>query len=179
MNRENAGQYGVEQFYQEDLAGEPRVLLAQRDANGRAKSETSVVQAPGVLGEDLRLTIDAGLQLALEQELLAAWIADDAKSVSAVVLDPYTGEVYAEATYPSYDANDYRAIAADGAGPVHRPGRVERLRARFRVQDDDRDDRPRGGHRDAHDAASRTSARSGSTVARPRSTTPTARAWAG
>ena len=112
VNRENAGQYGVEQFYQQDLAGEPRVLLAQRDASGRAMSETSVVQAQGVLGEDLRLTIDAGLQLALEQELLAAWIADDAKSVSAVVLDPYTGEVYAEGTYPSYDANDYRAIAA-------------------------------------------------------------------
>ena len=35
VNRENAGQYGVEQFYQEDLAGEPRVLLAQRDASGR------------------------------------------------------------------------------------------------------------------------------------------------
>ena len=113
VNRENAGQYGVEQFYQEDLAGEPRVLLAQRDASGRAMSETSVVQAAGVLGEDLRLTIDAGLQLALEQELLAAWIADDAKSASAVVLDPYTGEVYAMATYPSYDANDYRAIAAE------------------------------------------------------------------
>ncbi len=112
VNRENAGQYGVEQFYQGDLAGEPRVLLAQRDASGRAMSETSVVQAQGVLGEDLRLTIDAGLQLALEQELLAAWIADDARSVSAVVLDPYTGEVYAMATYPSYDANDYRAIAA-------------------------------------------------------------------
>ena len=112
VNRDNTGQYGVEQFYQEELAGAPRVLLAQRDASGRAMSETSVVQAPGVLGEDLRLTIDAGLQLALEQELLAAWIADDAKSASAVVMDPYTGEVYAMATYPSYDANDYRAIAA-------------------------------------------------------------------
>ena len=33
----------------------------------------------------------AGLQLAVEQELLAAWIADKAKSVSAVVMDPYTG----------------------------------------------------------------------------------------
>jgi len=31
--------------------------------------------------------------------------------VSAVVLDPYTGEVYAQATYPSYDANTYREIA--------------------------------------------------------------------
>ena len=67
---------------------------------------------PGVAGTDLRLTIDAGLQLTVEQELLAAWVADRAKRVSAVVIDPYTGEIYAEASYPSYDANDYKAIAA-------------------------------------------------------------------
>ena len=135
VNRENVGQYGVEQFYQAELAGEPRVLIAQRDASGRARSDTSVVQEAGTLGEDIRLTIDAGLQLALEQELLAAWIADDAKSVSAVVMDPYTGEVYAEATYPSYDANDYRAIAGTAPGRfidpvvsnVYEPGSVFKM----------------------------------------------------
>lgn len=135
VNRENVGQYGVEQFYQSELAGSPRVLLAQRDASGQALSDTSVVQEPGVLGEDLRLTLDPGLQLALEQELLAAWIADDAKSVSAIVMDPYTGEVYAEATYPSYDANDYRAIAAATPGRfidpvvsnVYEPGSVFKM----------------------------------------------------
>jgi cell division protein FtsI/penicillin-binding protein 2 len=135
VNRENLGQYGVEQYYQEELAGAPRVLLAQRDASGRARSETSVVQEPGTLGEDLRLTIDAGLQLALEQELLAAWIADDAKSASAVVIDPYTGEIYAMATYPAYDANDYRAIAATAPGRfidpvvsnVYEPGSVFKM----------------------------------------------------
>ena len=135
VNRDNVGQYGVEQFYQEELAGAPRVLLAQRDASGRARSDTSVVQEPGTLGEDLRLTIDAGLQLALEQELLAAWIADDAKSASAVVIDPYTGEIYAMATYPAYDANDYRAIAATAPGRfidpvvsnVYEPGSVFKM----------------------------------------------------
>jgi cell division protein FtsI/penicillin-binding protein 2 len=113
VNRENAGQYGVEQAYQEVLAGVPRQMVAQRDVNGQPMQETAVVEAPGTIGEDVRLTIDASLQLAVEQELLAAWIADDAKSVSAVVMDPYTGAIYAEATYPSYDANDYRAVAAD------------------------------------------------------------------
>lgn len=112
VNRENAGQYGVEQYYQETLAGAPRIMLAQRDVNGRPMPETAVVEEPGTVGEDIRLTIDAGLQLAVEQELLAAWVADEAKSASAVVLDPYTGEVYAMATYPSYDANAYRAVAA-------------------------------------------------------------------
>jgi cell division protein FtsI/penicillin-binding protein 2 len=111
VNRENTGQYGVEQAYQDTLAGSPRIMVAQRDVNGRPMHETSIVEEPGTVGEDVRLAIDASLQLALEQELLAAWIADEAKSVSAVVMDPYTGAVYAEATYPSYDANDYRAIA--------------------------------------------------------------------
>ncbi len=134
-NREGEGQYGVEQFYQPQLAGEPRILEAQRDLRGRAMTETAEVKQIGTAGQDLRLTIDASLQLALEQELLAAYIADDAKSVSAVVLDPYTGEVYAEATYPSYDANDYRAIAAEAperfidpvVSSVYEPGSVFKM----------------------------------------------------
>jgi cell division protein FtsI (penicillin-binding protein 3) len=88
VNRENVGQYGVEQAYQDTLAGTPRVVVAGRDANGRPMPETAVTEQPGTIGEDLRLTIDASLQLALEQELLAAWIADEAKSASAVVMDP-------------------------------------------------------------------------------------------
>ncbi|HSK51560.1 MAG TPA: penicillin-binding protein 2 [Clostridia bacterium] len=112
VNREGVGQYGVEQFYQSTLAGTPRVAIAQRDITGRILTDTAVVESSGLPGTDVRLTIDAGLQLTLEQELLAAWIADQARSVSAVVLDPYTGEVYAMATYPAYDANAYRSIAA-------------------------------------------------------------------
>jgi cell division protein FtsI/penicillin-binding protein 2 len=112
VNRDGVGQYGVEQYYQEQLGGRPRVVHAQRDIAARAIPDTIVVEDEGAPGEDLRLTIDAGLQLALEQEVLAAWAADQAKSVSALVMDPYTGEILAEATYPSYDGNDYRAIAA-------------------------------------------------------------------
>jgi cell division protein FtsI/penicillin-binding protein 2 len=88
------------------------VVVSQRDATGRPILESATVTSPGQSGTDLRLTIDAGLQLRVEQELLAAWIADKAKRVSAVVMDPYTGEVYAMASYPSFDANDYKAIAS-------------------------------------------------------------------
>src|SRR4029078_8198983 len=113
VHAESVGQYGVYQAYQDTLAGSPRVMVAQRDVTGRAMPETSVVEEPGTIGEDIRLTVDASLQLALEQELLAGGLADSAKSVSAVVMDPYTGEVYAEATYPSYDANDYKMVAKE------------------------------------------------------------------
>ena len=53
-------------------------------------------------------------------------------------MDPYTGEVLAEATYPSYDGNDYAAIAAERPRPVHRPDRELRLRAGLGLQDADR-----------------------------------------
>ncbi len=89
VNREGEGQYGVEQFYQGLLAGEPRVVEADRDAGGKPLVETERTVEPGVPGEDMRLTIDAGLQLALEQEVMAARIANGAQAVSAVVLDPW------------------------------------------------------------------------------------------
>lgn len=135
VNRDGVGQYGVEQAYQGALGGSPRVVIADRDAAGRPVLERANVTETGVPGTDLRLTIDAGLQLRVEQELLAAWIADRAKRVSAVVLDPYTGEVYAEATYPSYDANDYKKIAATDpsrfidpvVSSVYEPGSVFKL----------------------------------------------------
>jgi cell division protein FtsI/penicillin-binding protein 2 len=135
VNREGDGQYGVEQFYQALLAGQPKVVEADRDASGKPMSETERTVEPGVPGVDIRLTIDAGLQLALEQEVMAARIANGAKSVSAVVMDPWTGEIYAEATYPSYDANEYASVAGEDTSrfidpvvsEVYEPGSVFKM----------------------------------------------------
>jgi cell division protein FtsI/penicillin-binding protein 2 len=135
VNRDGQGQYGVEQYYNDLLAGQPKVVEADRDASGKPMPETERTVEPGVSGEDVRLTIDAGLQLAIEQEVMAARIANGAAAVSAVVLDPWTGEVYAEATYPSYNANDYATIAADSparfmdpvVSTVYEPGSVFKM----------------------------------------------------
>ena len=135
VNRDGAGQYGVEQYYQDELAGLPTRVAAQRDASGNPVPDSSTVLDEGSPGNDLILTIDASLQVAVEQELLAAWIADRAKRVSAVVLDPYTGEVYAYASYPSYDANRYQEIAASDparfvdpvVSTVYEPGSVFKM----------------------------------------------------
>ncbi len=135
VNRDGVGQYGVEQYYQDLLAGTPSVIEADRDASGKPLAETERMVEQGTPGEDIRLTIDAGLQLALEQEVMAAYIADGGKTVSAVVLDPWTGEIYAEATYPSYDANEYASVAADDpsrfqdpvVSQVYEPGSVFKM----------------------------------------------------
>jgi cell division protein FtsI (penicillin-binding protein 3) len=135
VNREGAGQYGIEERYQKELAGQPKVAQAVADGYGDPVPGSLVVQSPGVPGVDLRLSIDASLQLQLEQEMMAAGLADSALSVSGVVMDPFTGEIYGEATYPSYDGNDYAAIAAKDprrfidpvVSSVYEPGSVFKM----------------------------------------------------
>jgi cell division protein FtsI/penicillin-binding protein 2 len=135
VNRDGTGQYGIESRWQELLGGSPQVLLAQRDGSGRPILEDAQTLQPGSPGTSLTLTIDASLQLKLEQEVYAAWVADHAKSVSGVVMDPGSGEILASATYPSYDGNDYGAIAAKDPSrfidpiisSVYEPGSVFKL----------------------------------------------------
>jgi cell division protein FtsI/penicillin-binding protein 2 len=135
VNRDGTGQYGIEGGWQDALAGSPRVVLAERDASGEPNLDGATTVTPGSGGADLTLTIDTSLQLALEREVYSAWVADRAKSVSAVVMDPRTGEILAEATYPSYDANTYRAVAVEDPGrfvdpivsSVYEPGSVFKL----------------------------------------------------
>lgn len=135
VNREGQGQYGVERFYQELLAGTPTIVESDRDANGQPVQETRHIVEAGTTGADLSLTVDAGLQLSVEQEVMAAWVADRARSVSAIVMDPYTGAILAEATYPSYDANDYATVASTDPGrfvdpilsDVYEPGSVFKM----------------------------------------------------
>ena len=135
VNDSGQGQYGVEQRYQALLAGQPRVVMAEDDVAGRPIAGTEVVTSPGAPGENLRLTIDAGLQLAVEKELNAAWIADAATSANAIVMDAATGAVLAWASEPGYNANDYQAVArqapADFVDPlisqVYEPGSVMKM----------------------------------------------------
>ncbi len=134
-NREGVGQYGVEGRWQEALAGAPRVVVAERDATGNPNLDRATTLEAGSPGVDVTLTIDASLQLAVEREVYAAWVADRAKSVSAVVMDPDTGEILAEATYPSYDANAYGATASSSperfldpvVSAVYEPGSVFKM----------------------------------------------------
>src|SRR4051794_12488230 len=46
VNREGQGQYGVEQFYQDVLSGTPKVVEADRDANGKPMAETERTVVP-------------------------------------------------------------------------------------------------------------------------------------
>ena len=129
------GNYGIEQRYDAELAGRPTLMSASRDPFGRPLQSSALVTDQGVDGKDVRLTIDATLQLQLEKELYAAWVADKAKVVSGLVLDPRNGQILAWASVPGYDANDFAHVASTQplllqdpiVSQVYEPGSVMKM----------------------------------------------------
>jgi cell division protein FtsI (penicillin-binding protein 3) len=132
VNAAGRGQYGLEQQYDALLAGRPEVI--EVDPNRPGPAGTTVVD-PGTPGEDIRTTIDVGLQLQVEQEVFSTWIADKAKTVAAIVMDPKSGAILAEASYPSYDANLFGQVAAQNPAlfmdpiitQIYEPGSVFKM----------------------------------------------------
>ena len=118
---DGTGHYGIEQRYDAVLAGLPKRVASARDRFGRPLQSSELVLDPGVDGQDIRLSIDASLQLQLEKELFLAWTADHAQRVSGLVMDPDTGEVLAWASVPGYDANDISDVSANQPTIVQDP----------------------------------------------------------
>ena len=102
MAGDSGGAYGVERLYDDRLTGaDGRPLdVASIAGVAAAQGDVAVSDYGGLAVPPLRLTIDAELQRQVEIELNAARLANDAKSVSAIVMDPYTGAILASASVP-------------------------------------------------------------------------------
>ncbi|HEX2883222.1 MAG TPA: penicillin-binding protein 2 [Candidatus Limnocylindria bacterium] len=104
---EGRGQYGVEAGENALLAGSPGMVTAQEDVIGRRIADSATLVAEPVDGADLRLTIDAGVQNLLEQEIWKTLQLNSATGATGVIMDAETGAIVAMASYPSYDANEF------------------------------------------------------------------------
>lgn len=71
----------------------------------------SMIREAGAAGRPVRLSLDVRVQFALEEELEAAARAAGAPAGAGIILDGRTGEVYAMATWPSFDPNRFNAFS--------------------------------------------------------------------
>lgn len=103
--------YGIEAFFNQELAGKPGEIKQEKDAAGRwiPLADRDVVKVEH--GDDLVLTIDKTIQHETERILTSAVEKYGADSASAIVMDPYTGKILAMATAPTFDPNKYREVA--------------------------------------------------------------------
>ena len=95
---EMRGRSGLEIYYDSFLRGVPGEMKLQVDARGFAQREWVVVEPQG--GPDLRVTLDAGIQEAVEREL-------EGCKGACVVMDPRNGDVLAMASAPTFDPNAF------------------------------------------------------------------------
>ncbi|MDQ2806721.1 MAG: penicillin-binding protein 2 [Chloroflexota bacterium] len=118
---DNQGQYGVEQFYDDKLAGTPGFVTAERDSNMIPLPVGDSSQKPAMDGADLDLTIDSAVQYMAERELDNTLKETGAQKGMILIADPYTGAIVALATSPRFDPNHFTDIGQDGWGLYKNP----------------------------------------------------------
>jgi len=111
------GAYGVERLYDDRLTGTDLSKVPVASIEGTS----GALGLEGHEAPPLKLTIDFKLQKQLEKELNTARLANRAKSASAIIMDPHTGEILAAASVPGYNANDFAKVASEKPGQLRNP----------------------------------------------------------
>lgn len=113
VNSDHDGFLGVELFYNTLLKGEPGNIFVTTDVYGRQLAHGEELMQPPLNGHSLVLTLDDTIQFFVEQRLQEAYELYDAKKVSALVMNPNTGEILAMASKPDFNLNDPRKVRDD------------------------------------------------------------------
>lgn len=107
INDKETGQYGIERFFEQDLAGEKGFLEGAKDASGFWIALGRKITHPSKNGSNVILTIDYNIQTKAEEVLQAAKEKWHAPSGAVIIIDPQTGKVLASAGNPSFDPNEF------------------------------------------------------------------------
>lgn len=99
------GLAGVELKLNAELLSNETKTAVFRDGKGNAAYIEKTDKDPSENSLGVQLTIDRRIQSLLEEELDAGLEETGAKNIMAVVMDPYTGEIFAMGQRPSYDPN--------------------------------------------------------------------------
>ncbi|WP_077326003.1 penicillin-binding protein [Virgibacillus siamensis] len=107
-HRENGkiiGDYGIENQMNDVLSGKDGYISYKRDKQGWKLLDADEVIKKPEDGNNVYLTIDQKIQTLLEDVMSQMQKKYEPKRMSAIVMDPHTGEVLAMSNRPSYNPN--------------------------------------------------------------------------
>ncbi len=105
LDHEGNGIQGVELTMEKYLRGKDGYRYIEHDRTGREIMLYRGQEEPAEHGQNVRLTIDMGLQSILEEELDAAFRDLKPEMTVGIIMDPTTGEILAMANRPCFDPN--------------------------------------------------------------------------
>ncbi|MFH0955830.1 MAG: penicillin-binding protein 2 [Candidatus Falkowbacteria bacterium] len=104
------GRYGLEGFFDQELAGSPGSIKIERDAKGYPIIINDREYNKADDGSDLILTINRSIQFMACQKLNEAVSKHGADGGSVIILEPESGAVLAMCSSPDYDGNNYQDV---------------------------------------------------------------------
>ena len=112
---ERRGQYGVEDYFEEDLRGRPGEVFLEENAGGAWIVKGFRRLQPAEDGQDLTITILQPVQFKAEEILRRTVETHGADGGTIAVMDPRTGAILAMASYPTFDPNEFSKAEDQGA----------------------------------------------------------------
>ena len=109
-NNEGIGQYGIEEFYDENLAGRAGFISGELDSFGANVINEDASSFQAINGDYIFLSIDPNVQFKIEDELKNVAEKYKAESGSIIVMEPSSGRILGMANYPSFDPNNYSSV---------------------------------------------------------------------
>jgi cell division protein FtsI/penicillin-binding protein 2 len=112
---EKVGRYGLEKYFQKQLAGTDGSLTTSSSTGGVTGGINGILTGgelftPPTDGSNLLLTVDRSIQNEAETVLKETVQQHGADSGSAIVADPKTGKILAMAGFPDYDPNNFNTV---------------------------------------------------------------------
>jgi len=108
----NIGSYGVEGYWQNELAGKGGFMTGSKTAVGSLAHLANWSFNKAEDGADILLTIDRTLEFKACNTLKKAQEEYGAVSASLIMLEPSTGAIRAMCSFPSFDPNDYGQVTS-------------------------------------------------------------------
>lgn len=107
-NDHEAGFYGLEGFFDEELTGKGGIVKAEKAATGEIVILSDREYQKPENGNDLVLTISRAIQHFTCEKLAEHALRHGADAGSAIVMDPKTGAIIAMCSWPEFDPNNYQ-----------------------------------------------------------------------
>ncbi|OGB75137.1 hypothetical protein A2810_00690 [candidate division Kazan bacterium RIFCSPHIGHO2_01_FULL_49_10] len=129
VNRDMAGQYGVEGYFNGELSGKQGSANVEKSSLGAqiAVGNRRIVDPED--GASIVLTLDRAVQYYVEKKLKESVTTHGATGGEVIIMEPATGRIIAMAAYPTFNPNYYNEYPLENfsnpnVAAVYEPGSV-------------------------------------------------------
>lgn len=113
LNSNDIGRGGIEQNYDGALTPHEGYIVGETDKFGNLITLSESISIEERRGSEVHTTIDKNIQALLERKIAEGVQKYQAKTGSAIVMNPNTGEILAITNYPTFNPQEYYKVESN------------------------------------------------------------------